>query len=139
MIFIKKKLLASISSVETNNNVNKNLEEIKENIEDSMIKELDNFKREDLSNFKFEIPSKYQLGKNIKVLKENLRKDGTLLKYYENSVLEVVYKNNTINRVFPDGLSITFYSNKDIKQVNYIKNRIIMMEELYIISQRIRV
>ena len=83
-----------------------------------MLQELSNFKVEGQNNFKFEIPIKYQLGKNLKVVKENARNDGTLVKYYENSVVDLVSKNNNLNRVFPDGYTITFYGNKDIKQVN---------------------
>ncbi len=117
--FKKKKFLRSISSNDTNNNIHINLHEKKEKNNDSMMKELETFKQEDLSSFKFEIPAKYQMGKNVKVVKEISRKDGAILKYYENSILEVIYKNKTTNRIFPDGYTITFYSNKDIKQVNF--------------------
>ena len=88
--------------------------------DDSMTEELKNFQNEDIINYKFEIPLKYQIGKNVKVVNESVRKDGKLLKYYENSVLEIISKNNTLSRVFPDGYSITYYANKDIKQVKLI-------------------
>jgi hypothetical protein len=105
--------------MDTNKNIDINLKEKREKNNDSMIKELDNFKQEDFSSYKFEIPTKYQMGKNVKIVKEIFRKDGANLKYYENSIIEVIYKNKTMNRIFPDGYTITFYSNKDIKQVNF--------------------
>lgn len=85
--------------------------------EDSMMEELEIFKSEDISSFKFEIPLKYQIFKNLRLIDENLRKDGTIIKYYENSVVEIITHKNTIKRIFPDGYTITFYHNKDIKQV----------------------
>ena len=86
------------------------------NNDDSLIEELENFKIEG-SNFKFDIPQKYEIPNNLKLVKEEVRKDGSRIKCFENSLLEIKLKNNTLNRIFPDGYSITYYANKDIKQV----------------------
>jgi hypothetical protein len=67
--------------------------------EDSMVAELKEFKKEDLGLYKFDIPLKYQLAKNVKVSSECTRPDGKLVKYYENSVVEIITKNKTVTRV----------------------------------------
>jgi hypothetical protein len=79
--------------VENNNNIN--IDNINE---DSMIIELNEFKEDKLINYKFEIPLKYQMSKNVKVVGENVKNDGKIVKYYENSVVDVISKNN-ITRV----------------------------------------
>jgi hypothetical protein len=67
--------------------------------EDSMIVELEEFKQDDLGYYTFEIPPKYQISKSVRLDSEDLKKDGKLVKYYNNSVVEIVAKNKTISRV----------------------------------------
>lgn len=74
--------------------------DIKNSLNDSMLDELAEFKKEELLSYKFEIPLKYQIGKNIKIINESVRDDGKLVKYYENSVVEIISKNKNITRVY---------------------------------------
>lgn len=79
--------------------------------EDSMMVELEEFKQDDLGDYTFEIPLKYQMNKSARVESEDLKKDGKIVRYYNNSVVEILAKNKTISRV-RDKLSksILFYS-----------------------------
>ena len=38
---------------------------------------------------------------------------GRLVRFYENSVIDIIGKKKTITRIFPDGFEIWFYNNKD--------------------------
>jgi hypothetical protein len=51
----------------------------------------------------------------VKCIKEKALKK-KLIKIYENKVFEIIDKNNTIRRIFPDSYEIIFYRNKDIQQ-----------------------
>ena len=80
----------------------------------SLITELENFKEEE-HLYKFEIPSKYQMPQFTKCKKEKKIK-GRLVRFYENSVIDIIGKKKTITRIFPDGFEIWFYNNKDVEQ-----------------------
>ena len=82
--------------------------------ETSLITELENFKEEE-HLYKFEIPSKYQMPQFTKCKKEKKIK-GRLVRFYENSVIDIIGKKKTITRIFPDGFEIWFYNNKDVEQ-----------------------
>lgn len=66
---------------------------------DSIMEEYRNFKNEDSSIYKHEIPLKYQFSNNIKIKNEQSMPDGRTLRYYENSVIEVISKNKNLTRV----------------------------------------
>lgn len=67
--------------------------------EDSMIAELEDFKLDDLSNYTFEIPLKYQISKHAKVESEDKRNDGKVVKYYDNAIVEIISRNKNVTRV----------------------------------------
>jgi hypothetical protein len=67
--------------------------------EDSMMVELEEFKQDDLGNYTFDIPLKYKMNNSARVESEDLKKDGKLVRYYNNSVVEILAKNKTVSRV----------------------------------------
>ena len=87
---------------------------IRKDIARELIQEFLNFKKEE-TQYKFEIPFKYQMSNCVKCIKEKALKK-KLIKIYENKVFEIIDKNNTIRRIFPDSYEIIFYKNKDIQQ-----------------------
>ena len=87
---------------------------IRKDIARELIQEFLNFKKEE-AQYKFEIPFKYQMSNCVKCIKEKALKK-KLIKIYENKVFEIIDKNNTIRRIFPDSYEIIFYKNKDIQQ-----------------------
>lgn len=82
--------------------------------ETDLLVELENFKKEE-NIYKFEIPLKYQMSKFEKCIKERKIK-GRLVKFYENSVIDIINKNKTVKRIFPDGYELWTYNNKDVQQ-----------------------
>jgi hypothetical protein len=76
-----------------------NIKKFKGENNDSIIEEFENFKNEDTSLYKFEIPTKYNFSTTVKVEKEQNMPDGRIIRYYENSVIEVVSKNKNLTRV----------------------------------------
>lgn len=82
--------------------------------ETDLLVELENFKKEE-KIYKFEIPLKYQMSKFEKCIKERKIK-GRLVKFYENSVIDIINKNKTVKRIFPDGYELWTYNNKDVQQ-----------------------
>ena len=80
----------------------------------SLLTELENFKEEE-HLYKFEIPSKYHMPQFTKCKKEKKIK-GRLVRFYENSVIDIIGKKKTITRIYPDGFEIWFYNNKDVEQ-----------------------
>jgi hypothetical protein len=77
-----------------------NVKKFKSENKDSIIEEFETFKNEDPNIYKFEIPSKYIFSTTLKVVKEQNMPDGRIIRYYENSVIEVVTKNKNITRVY---------------------------------------
>ena len=65
--------------------------------ETDLLVELENFKKEE-KIYKFEIPLKYQMSKFEKCIKERKIK-GRLVKFYENSVIDIINKNKTVKDV----------------------------------------
>lgn len=82
--------------------------------ETDLLVELENFKKEE-KIYKFEIPLKYQMSKFEKCIKERKIK-GRLVKFYENSVIDIINKSKTVKRIFPDGYELWTYNNKDVRQ-----------------------
>ena len=121
-IGISNKLIKEIDSliIDRNNEENKNTEnndsEIinRKSIEKELLEELENFKKEE-KIYKFKIPSKYQMNNSIRCLKQTVVK-GKIIKFYENSVIDLINRHRTIKRIFPDGYEICYYNNKDVKQ-----------------------
>ena len=119
---ISNKLIKDIDSliIDRNNEENKNAEnnesEItkRKSVEKALLEELENFKKEE-KNYKFKIPAKYQMNNSIRFLKQTVIK-GKIIKFYENSVIDLINRHRTIKRIFPDGYEICYYNNKDVKQ-----------------------
>lgn len=80
--------------------------------QEDLLVELENFKKEE-GSYVFEIPTKYQMSNFVKCLKET-RVKNKVVKFYENSVVDVIDKHRTIKRIFPDGFEILFFKNKNI-------------------------
>ena len=87
---------------------------IRKDIAKELIQELIKFKKEE-ALYKFEIPFRYHMSNCVKCIKEKALKK-KLIKIYENKVFDIIDKNNTIRRIFPDSYEIIFYRNKDIQQ-----------------------
>jgi hypothetical protein len=66
---------------------------------DSIIEEYKEFKNEDIGRYKHDVPLKYQFGGAVKVVNEQKMADGRLLRYFDNSVIELVSRNGTVTRV----------------------------------------
>ena len=121
-IGISNKLIKEIDSLiidrtnEENKNTENNDSEIinRKSIEKELLEELENFKKEE-KIYKFKIPSKYQMNNSIRCLKQTVVK-GKIIKFYENSVIDLINRHRTIKRIFPDGYEICYYNNKDVKQ-----------------------
>ena len=119
---ISNKLIKEIDSliIERNNEDNKNAENNdsemikRKSVEKALLEELENFKKEE-KNYKFKIPAKYQMNNSIRFLKQTVVK-GKIIKFYENSVIDLINRHRTIKRIFPDGYEICYYNNKDVKQ-----------------------
>lgn len=79
--------------------INKLIDDDKTDGEDSMLFDLKQFKQDDMLNYKFDIPLKYQMSKNAKVVSEDKKQDGKIVKYYDNSVVEIVGRNGNITKV----------------------------------------
>jgi len=64
---------------------------------DSILKAYEYFKTEEISDYKCEIPSKYQTKQLL--ISEEIKSNGQSVKYFDNSIKEVHYKNNNFTRV----------------------------------------
>jgi len=69
----------------------------------------------------FSIPDKYMFNITIKMIAEIVRMDKKLIKFYDNEALEIICKRNIKHRIYPEGVIISHYPNKDIRIVKYIK------------------
>jgi hypothetical protein len=59
-------------------------------------------------------PTKYRLVKEEKLL------DNKIINFYENDKREIIFTSGNKKEIYSDGYQITFFRNKDIKQVNLI-------------------
>ena len=90
--------------------------------------ELTYFEKKDLNTFKdkindyssFHIPDKYLFNITIKMLAEIVRMDKKLIKFYDNEAFEIICKRKIKHRIYPDGMIISHYPNKDIRIVKFI-------------------
>eukprot|EP01022_Parablepharisma_sp_SALTPOND_P001540 TRINITY_DN1066_c1_g1_i4.p1 TRINITY_DN1066_c1_g1~~TRINITY_DN1066_c1_g1_i4.p1 ORF type:complete len:630 (+),score=96.38 TRINITY_DN1066_c1_g1_i4:9217-11106(+) len=67
-------------------------------------------------SYELKLPAKYHT-KSYKVLSQTSHNDGKVTRAYENGKTEVMLLNGSRKETFPDGYSVTFFSNKDVKQV----------------------
>ena len=65
-------------------------------------------------------PSKYRF------VKEEKLPDNKIINFYENDKREIVFPSGNKKQIYSDGYQITFFANKDIKQV-CITNKIIFL------------
>jgi centromere protein J len=54
-------------------------------------------------------------GSNIKVVEQVISNDGKIQRVYENGKKEVIFNNGVKREAFPDGYTIVFFNNNDIK------------------------
>jgi hypothetical protein len=64
----------------------------------SILLELDEFKKEDIANYNYDIPQTYQISQDQEVKLQQTKNDQTI-KFYTNSAIEIIAKNKTITRV----------------------------------------
>ena len=70
-----------------------------------------------LKELDFEFPEKYFDDDDNKVIKHKFELDGKTIKIYKNNKKEIIFPNNTKKETFPDGYTIVYFSNGDIKEL----------------------
>lgn len=70
-------------------------------------------------NYEMEFPEKYHCksSKNVKLLRQDFTEDGKIIKIYENMKKEIIFPSGVKKETFEDGYTITYFNNKDIKQL----------------------
>ena len=95
---VKDKIKKHINSNDTCGTPTNKSDNIKQKDEDSILNELIAFKNEDNFLYRTEIPMKYRTDK-LKLLKEDVKNDGKITRYFENNVIEVITKNGNLTKV----------------------------------------
>ena len=92
---------------------------------------------EDISQYEMRFPEVYhgKAQRASKLVKQEVSNDGKILKIFENNKKEVIFPSGMRKEIYPDGYTIVFFGNKDIKQVILILKRLFRMEKLFISSQ----
>ncbi len=60
-----------------------------------------------------------------------------MIKFYENFVIEIIFKNNTINKIYPDGSIISILPSRDMRLISpngdlfYKFKRVNLNESIY--------
>ena len=119
---IDNKLLNEFNSIINNDNINNNNNNNSNNNninninqdEDDLLSILSKFKLDE-NKYTFNVPSKYHMNNNVKCIKISIIKEN-IIKIYENRVFDLINKQKTIRRIFPDGYEYSLYKNNDIKQ-----------------------
>jgi centromere protein J len=72
-----------------------------------------------LKELDFEFPEKYfdENDENNKIIKHQFDLDGKTIKIYKNNKKEIIFPNNTRKQIFPDGYTLVYFSNGDIKEI----------------------
>ena len=70
-----------------------------------------------LKELDFEFPEKYFNDNDNKVVKHKFELDGKTIKIYKNNKKEIIFPNNTRKETFPDGYTVVYFSNGDIKEL----------------------
>jgi len=65
-----------------------------------------------------DIPTKYSFSDEVKLLYEIPRFDGSIVKFYENFMIELKQKHNLVHKFYPDGSIISIFPNRDIRLVS---------------------
>ena len=58
----------------------------------------------------------------MKIVKTERTNDGKMINIYEDDKREVLFTSGVKKQLFPDGYQVVYFTNKDIKQVNYYFN-----------------
>lgn len=53
--------------------------------------------------------------RNMKVVEQHIGADGKIQRIYENGKKEVIFNNGVKRETFPDGYTIVYFNNNDIK------------------------
>ena len=123
----KEELLAKISNDYLKDDISKMFENVKlekeisnnydfetnDELNRSLVIELENMKESEFDDVSEKVPLKYNL-ENSKVVKEE-KKIGKVMRMYENGVIEFDF-GNVISREFPDGYKQMQFKNKDFRQ-----------------------
>ena len=123
----RKKMKMFQSDEEQNITFNKDFDTnniIKTSSKSNHLKELD-----------FEFPEKYfdESVEENKIIKHQFELDGKTIKIYNNNKKEIIFPNNTKKELFPDGYTIVYFSNGDIKEIipNYKEIYYYKKDEVY--------
>lgn len=97
-------------------------------------------KNEDITKYEMKFPEEYHgnAQKASKLIKQEVSNDGKILKIFENNKREVIFPSGMRKEIYPDGYTIVFFGNKDIKQVNSGLNRPSVMVRMFTISANLR-
>ena len=74
---------------------------------------------DDEENYEMEFLECYhgKAAKNVRLIKQDFTDDGKVIKYFENDKKEIIFPSGVKKETFLDGYQITFFNNKDIKQI----------------------
>ena len=88
-----------------------------------------------LKELDFEFPEKYfdENDENNKIIKHQFDLDGKTIKIFNNNKKEIIFPNNTRKQIFPDGYTIVYFSNGDLKEIipNYKEIYYYKKDEVY--------
>ena len=107
---IKKNKLFQLNEEDSNIIISKN------NYTNNIIKTTS--KLNHLKELDFEFPEKYfdEKDENNNIIKHQFNLDGKTIKIFNNNKKEIIFPNNTKKQVFPDGYTVVYFSNGDIKE-----------------------
>ena len=92
-------------------------------------------KQNHLKELDFEFPDKYfdEKDENNKIIKHQFDLDGKTIKIFNNNKKEIIFPNNTRKQIFPDGYTIVYFSNGDLKEIipNYKEIYYYKKDEVY--------
>lgn len=79
-------------------------------------------KIDDITKYEMRFPEIYhgKAQRDSKLIKQEVSNDGKILKIYENNKKEVIFPSGMRKEIYPDGYTIVFFGNKDIKQVKFV-------------------
>lgn len=82
------------------------------------VDEVDDDQNEEGDTYDMVFPYKYHndTPENTRVVQENVGQDGKVVKYYQNEKKEILFVKGVRKVIFPDGYTVVYFTNKDIKQ-----------------------
>lgn len=81
--------------------------------DDSIIEELEDYLKDPLLSYTFEIPSEYAFVEPPQI--DQSKANSKTVTHYDNDIVDVLSYGNNLTRIFPDGYRIFYESNGNIK------------------------